>query len=209
MPVSKILAKNIMTLDHFFLDSLIGKEVQLEPLMEHHYQSLRHAANDERIWRYMPMKAHDNFFDDWFNDSLMKHAKGTQITYAIRRTTDQRIVGSRAYYDIDTCHKRLEVGYGWFTPTVWGTRLNHESLWLLFRQAFEQWRFNRIQIAADPKNKRSYYTLKKLGAKEEGFLRQHMIHHNGLITDTVLFSILASEWPVLKETLWRRLNRVA
>ncbi len=197
-----------MSVDNFFLDTLTGKEVQLEPLAEHHYHSLRHAANDERIWSYMPMKAHDGFFDNWFNDSLIKHTKGVQITYAIRRTTDQSIVGCSAYYDIETYHKRLEVGYSWFTPKVWGTRLNHESLWLLFCQAFEQWQFNRIQIAADPNNKRSYNTLRKLGAKEEGFLRQHMIHHNGLVTDTVIFSILASEWPVLKEALWNRLYRL-
>lgn len=196
-----------MTTEPIIINNLTGKTIQLELLTEHHYEPLQHAANDLRIWSYMPMKAHGQFFDDWFLDCLNKYQQGKQITYVIRRLTDQMIVGSRAYYDIDHQHKRLEVGYGWFTPAVWGSRLNHESLWLLFRQAFEEWQFNRIQIATDPNNKRSYNTLKKLGATEEGYLRQHMIHHNGLITDTVVFSILASEWPELKQNLWCRLDQ--
>ena len=194
-----------MTKNQLILAALIGKTIQLEPLAEHHYKLLRLAANDERIWSYMPMKAYGDYFDAWFYDSLKKHVDGTQITYVIRRLADLSIIGSRAFYDMEFYHKRLEVGYGWFTPNIWGTRANHESLWLLFRQAFEQWQINRIQIATDPNNKRSYNTLKKLGATEEGLLRQHMIHHNGLMTDTVVFSILASEWPLLKENLWARM----
>lgn len=193
----------------FILNNLIGKNVQLEPLAVHHYESLRSAANDERIWSYMPMKAYGDFFDQWFNDSILKHESYSQITYVVRCLLDQTIVGSSAYYDIEHSHKRLEVGYSWFTPRVWGTRFNHESLWLLFGQAFEQWQFNRIQMAADPNNKRSYNTLKKLGATEEGLFRQHMIHHHGRMTDTVIFSILASEWPLVKEHLWHRLYRSA
>lgn len=189
----------------FTLQHLIGKEVQLEPIEKHHYQFLRDAANDERIWYYMPMKAYGEFFDDWFNEILIKQENGIQLTYIVRRLLDQRVVGSSAYYDIEPHHKRLEVGYSWFSPEVWGTRANHESLLLLFTQAFEQWQFNRVHVAADPNNKRSYNTLKKLGATAEGLLRQHMMHHHGLITDTVIFSILANEWPSLKEKLWTRL----
>ncbi len=190
---------------HLTLQRLIGKEIQLEPIEEHHYKFLRDAANDERIWYYMPMKAYGEFFDDWFHEIIIKQEHGSQLTYIVRRLLDQRVVGSSAYYDIELCHKRLEVGYSWFSPDVWGSRVNHESLWLLLEQAFEQWQFNRIQVAADPNNKRSYNTLKKLGATEEGLLRQHMMHHHGLITDTVIFSILANEWPVLKEKLWTRM----
>jgi RimJ/RimL family protein N-acetyltransferase len=191
----------------FVLKNLIGKNIQLEPLDESHYDALRLAANDERIWTYMPMNAHGNNFDSWFKDSVYQHRQGRQITYAVRRSSDALLVGCRSYYDFEIQHRRLEVGYGWFTPSVWGTRINHECLWLMFRQAIEDWRFNRVQIATDPNNKRSYNTLKKLGAKEEGILRQHMIHHNGAITDTVIFSILADEWAEIKEALWQRLEQ--
>ncbi len=78
---------------------------------------------------------------------------------------------------------------------------------LLFQHAFEIWSINRIQIATDPRNVKNYNTLKKLGATKEGILRQHMIHHNGRVTDTVVFSILAEEWPEVKKRLVQRLER--
>ncbi len=196
----------MMTNTYSIPNLILGDSIQLEAIDPSHFEGLRIAADHEDIWNYMPMKAHGKFFDEWFNECLTQHERRTQITYVIRRLSDQCIVGSRAYYDIDCQHLRLEVGNGWFTPEVWGTIFNHESLWLLFTQAFEQWQFNRVQIASDPQNKRSYNTLKKLGAKEEGFLREHMIHHNGLITNTVIFSILAREWPGIKEILRNRLE---
>lgn len=100
------------------------------------------------------------------------------------------------------------MGYGWLNPSVWGKRYNHESLLLLFQNAFEIWNINRIQIATDPRNTKNYNTLSKLGATKEGVLRQHMIHHNGQITDTVLFSILAREWPEIKKKLMMRLQHL-
>lgn len=181
----------------------------LEPLLPAHCEALRCAADDERIWTYMPMKAQGDFFEQWFLDTLTKQAAQTQLTYVIRRLKDRLVLGSYSYYDIVPEHRRLEIGYGWLTPALWGGRINHEVLALMFAHAFEQWRFNRIQIAADPRNKRSCNNLKKLGATEEGVLRQHMIHHQGLVTDTVVFSLLASDWPSIKARLWGRLQAVA
>ncbi len=185
---------------------LIGKTIHMEPLTINHYECLRHPANDARIWIYMPNKANGAFYDTWFQDCLMRQKQGIQLTYVIRRLKDNELIGSRAYYEIEPQHKKLEVGYGWLTPSVWGKRYNHESLLLLFQNAFETWAINRIQIATDPRNVKNYNTLKKLGATQEGILRQHMIHHNGQVTDTVLFSILAEEWPEVKKRLVGRLE---
>jgi RimJ/RimL family protein N-acetyltransferase len=192
---------------HLPLEILRGNSIQLEPLTSIHREALRLAADDIKIWAYMPMQAHGIFYDNWFEDCMTKNANGIYITYAIRRLSDSVIIGSRSYYDMDYHHKRLEIGYGWFTPAVWGKIFNHESLWLLFQNAFEQWHFNRVQIGTDPRNKRSYNTLKKLGAVSEGILRQHMIHHQGLITDTAMFSVLASEWPHVKDIFMKRLHQ--
>lgn len=183
-----------------------GTTLQLESITIQHYEELRVSANYECIWTYMPMSAYGHFFDAWFQDTLIKHQKGIQLTYIIRKKSDQRVVGAHSYYDMDFIHKRLEVGFSWLTPAMWGSRLLHESLWLLFRNAFEVLGIHRIQLAADPRNKRSYNILKKIGAVEEGVLREHMIHHNGLVTDTVVFSILAREWPQVKKDLGRRLH---
>lgn len=200
MPKNKTKVSNLVP------QILTGTTIQLEPLNLNHYESLRHPANDPRIWTYMPNKAYGAFYDDWFEDCLIKQINTKQITYVIRRLNDNELIGSRAYYEIEVQHKKLEVGYGWLNPSVWGTRYNHESLLLLFQNVFECWDFNRVQIATDPRNLKNYNTLKKLGATKEGVLRQHMIHHNGQVTDTVLFSILAEEWPEVKKKLTARLE---
>lgn len=188
--------------------TLTGKTIQMEPLVRTHYEALREAANDSRIWVYMPNKANGEFYDSWFENCWLKQIQGTQLTYVIRCLKNNLLIGSRAYYEIDPQHKKLEVGYGWLNPSVWGKRYNHESLLLLFQNAFEIWNINRIQIATDPRNTKNYNTLSKLGATKEGVLRQHMIHHNGQITDTVLFSILAREWPEIKKKLMMRLQHL-
>lgn len=185
---------------------LSGKTLQLEPLTENHYALLQPIANDARIWRYMPSRADGDFFDNWFQDCLLKQKDHTQLTYVIRKKIDSQLIGCRAYFDIDLQHNKLEVGYGWFTPRVWGTHYNHEALLILFQNAFETWHINRVQIATDTRNTRSLNNLKKLGAIQEGILRQHMIHHNGCVTDTVLFSILSNEWPTIKTQLEQRLD---
>lgn len=194
---------------HFlFPVPLIGKSLLLEPLKKTHYDLLQPIANDPRIWDYMPTRADGEFFDSWFQDCLEKQKKFLQLTYVVRKKSDNQIIGCFAYYDIDLQHQKLEVGYAWLTPKVWGTHYNHESLFMLFQNAFETWHINRVQVAADPRNKRSHNLLKKLGATQEGLLRQHMIHHNGRITDTVLFSILAKEWATVKEQLEKRLSHI-
>ncbi|MDP1603315.1 MAG: GNAT family protein [Legionella sp.] len=190
----------------FYVKAISGDTLELEPITIQHSEELRSVANHECIWTYMPMRAYGQFFDAWLQDTLIKHQNHTQLTYIIRKKSDQTVVGGHSYYDIDVEHKRLEVGYSWLTPAAWGSRILHESLWLLFLNAFETWQMNRIQLAADPRNKRSYNILKKIGAIEEGLLREHMIHHNGLITDTVVFSILAREWPEVKKELGSRLR---
>ncbi|MGL5742559.1 MAG: GNAT family N-acetyltransferase [Legionella sp.] len=121
---------------------------------------MRHPANDARIWTYMPAKAYGVHYDVWFEDFLTKQLNGSQLTYVIRRLQDKQLLGSRAYYDIELRHKKLEIGYGWLNPSVWGMRYNHESLLLLFQNAFEEWKRNRVQIATDPRNIKNYNTLK-------------------------------------------------
>lgn len=81
--------------------TLVGNSIRLEPIVSDHYKSLKRAANDERIWAYMPMKAYGPFFDDWFADSLAQHMRRTQLTYSICYLKKNDILGCIAYYDID------------------------------------------------------------------------------------------------------------
>lgn len=100
--------------------------------------------------------------------------------------------------DIDYQQKRLEIGFTWITPTKWRTPINTECKYLLLKYAFEQLSVNRVQIKTDHENKRSQAAIERLGAKKEGILRNHMIRSNGTIRNTVVYSIIDSEWSDVK-----------
>jgi RimJ/RimL family protein N-acetyltransferase len=166
---------------------------------------MRIAANHEEIWNYMPHKATNDAFDPWFDRCLLDLSSGAQINYAVRRKSDNLILGATAYYDIQLDNKRLTLGYSWYTPEVWGSVVNPEAKLLMLTQAFENWFINRIEMGTDPRNIHSWQAIKKLGATQEGILRQHMILQDTVVTDTVVFSILASEWKDIKAGLIQRI----
>lgn len=114
-----------------------------------------------------------------------------------RKKTNQ-IIGSTRFLDIDYQQKRLEIGFTWITPTKWRTPINTECKYLLLKYAFEQLSVNRVQIKTDHENKRSQAAIERLGAKKEGILRNHMIRSNGTIRNTVVYSIIDSEWSDVK-----------
>lgn len=188
------------------LDTLSGAYIQLEPITNHHREGMRIAANHDLIWQYMPKKATNDAFDPWFDNCLDNLSSGAQISYAVRRKSDNRILGATAYYDTQWDNKRLTLGYSWYIPEVWGSVVNPEAKLLMLTQAFERWFINRIEIGTDPRNIHSWKAIKKLGAKQEGILRQHMILQDNIVTDTVIFSILASEWPEIKTRLNQRVK---
>ena len=152
-------------------ETLNGSYVQLEPISNQHREGLRNAANDERIWQYMPHKATKDSFRPWFENCLNKMLSGEQITYVVRSKTCQTILGATAYYNIQPDNRCLALGYSWYIPDVWGSIVNPESKLLMLMQAFELWDINRVEIGTDSRNKHSYNAIKKLGATEEGLLR--------------------------------------
>ncbi|USQ15318.1 GNAT family N-acetyltransferase (plasmid) [Legionella lytica] len=187
-------------------DVLNGSYIQLEPIASQHREALSEAADYEQIWQYMPQKATKNLFGSWFDDCLDKMSTREQITYIVRCKISQAIVGATAYYAIQLENKSLSLGYSWYTPSYWGSKVNPEAKLLMLTQAFECWNINRVELGTDSRNSRSYHAIKKLGATEEGLLRQHMILQDKEITDTIVFSILRCEWPTIKRNL---VNRIA
>ncbi len=184
---------------------LDGYSIQLEPVEEKHSKGLQRAANEEQIWQYMPQKATNEFFNCWFKECLDKMKKGEQITYIVRLKACQTIIGATAYYSIQQENKSLALGYSWYATKHWGSTINSETKLLMLTQAFEVLGINRVELGTDSRNTRSYNAIKKLGATEEGLLRQHMILHDQAITDTIVFSILLSEWPSIKMKLVERI----
>ena len=182
-----------------------GRCVQLEPLGDQHRDALRAAADDARIWIHTLVVARGPEFDRWFDDVLAHRATGRQFPFAVRRRADQAIVGSTSYLDPELWHRRVEIGSTWYTPDVWGTRVNPECKLLLLAHAFDVLGMNRVSLCTDARNARSQAAIEKLGAVKEGVLRSHMVTQGGRIRDSVLYSIVIEEWPVVKARLAARL----
>jgi N-acetyltransferase len=185
--------------------TLTGRWVALEPLAPGHCDGLRAAANDERIWEHTLVRASGDGFDPWFDYVLACRDAGTQIPFAVRRLSDGELVGSTSYLDIHVQNKRIEIGSTWYRPDVWQTRVNPECKLLLLAHAFEVLGVNRVALVTDVRNTRSHAAIAKLGAFREGVLRAHMISQGGRVRDSVVFSIVAAEWPAAKERLLARL----
>jgi steroid delta-isomerase-like uncharacterized protein len=186
---------------------LTGRSAQLEPLGERHREGLRAAADDERIWTHTLTDARGPEFDRWFDEALARRAAGQQFPFAVRRLADQALIGSTSFLDPAPRHGRVEIGSTWYTPAAWGTEVNPECKLLLLAHAFEALGMNRVSLCTDVRNTRSQAAIEKLGAVREGVLRAHMVTQGGRVRDSVLYSIVAGDWPRVRERLTARLAR--
>lgn len=188
--------------------TLHGNAVRLEPLDERHFADLQLAAADPTIWTYLVgvEGAEPHVFRKWFDDALATAKKGTDVPFAIIDNHLNRPVGSTRYMDIRREHWGLEIGWTWLTPSSQRTAINSEAKLLLLEHAFEKLRALRVQLKTDAQNLRSQAAIARIGATREGVLRSHMICENGRVRDTVMFSILLSEWPLVKKALLAKIS---
>jgi RimJ/RimL family protein N-acetyltransferase len=184
---------------------LTGRWVRLEPLGEAHRDGLRSAADDGRLWEFTLTRADGPHFDGWFDRALAERDGGQAAPFVVRRLEDDRLVGHTSYLDPDLRHRRVEIGGTWYHPSEWGTRVNPECKLLLLAHAFEVLGVNRVQLITDRLNERSQRAIAKLGAVREGVLRSHKVTHTGRVRDSVVFSIIAAEWPAVRDRLTARL----
>ncbi len=180
--------------------------VRLEPLQIHHIPDLMEVAvrnQDEFGHTYVPMNVEQG--DEYFTEVLMLRREN--LAYPFVKIVDDKIIGTTRYTDIDWRNKTLGIGYTWFDRAYYGTAVNAESKYLLFKHAFEEMGFMRIQIRVDSLNQRSRRAVKALGTTLEGILRNHKIAAGGRIRHTALYSIIDSEWPEAKIMLEQRIKR--
>ena len=193
--------------------TLDGRFVRLEPIEEHHRAGLRAVADDPAVWQYSPVDAaggpFDRWLDVWFDRSLAVHSNSDprrELVFVVRRIQDDRIVGSTRYLNIEPAHHRLEIGSTWYAADARGTKVNPECKLLLMTHAFDAQGAYRVELKCDARNVHSRAAIAKLGAKEEGTLRRHMMLGDGFVRDTVYFSVLDREWPGVRDGLVRRVQ---
>ncbi|MFC5069850.1 GNAT family N-acetyltransferase [Flaviflagellibacter deserti] len=181
---------------------LEGQTIRLEPLDDSHIPGLTEAASDERIWGYSVRGDTATYLDT----ARKAMADGEAVSFVVIEKATCRVLGMSRLFEIDATHKRLELGYTWYIPEVWGTRVNPEAKLLLLTHAFEDWGARRVQFKIHHANLRSQAAVKKLGAVQEGVLRAHMIQPDGSRRDSVVLSIIRDEWPAVKARLEERLG---
>jgi N-acetyltransferase len=199
LPVPQVL--NSLTLE--------GNAVRLEPLQPEHTHAFWEVAKDslDDIFRWFPyaMRTPEDFLTA-VHKVLAEQQRGESVGFATVEKSSTRIVGSTRFMNIDRANRRVEIGSTWIAPAWQRTAINTEAKYLMLRHAFEQWRCIRVELKTDALNQRSRNAILRLGAKEEGTLRQHVVTYSGRLRDSVYFSFLDREWPEVKQRLELRLR---
>lgn len=195
--------------DPFATPTLAGRHVRLEPLLAEHAGALRTAAADGALWtlRYTSVPGlAPGEAESYIATALQQRDAGQSLPFVVKDAAGD-VVGSTRFYDIDRGVPRVKLGYTWYAQRVQRSGLNTEAKLLLIDHAFARWRCEAVVLETSHENLRSQTAIARLGAKRDGTLRAHMRHRDGTLRDTVVFSILAAEWPALRDNLESRLGR--
>lgn len=188
--------------------TLTGDRVTLEPLAHEHADDLRAAVADGDLWRtwYTSVPAPGEV-DVEIDRRLAEQAAGRMVPFAVRDRPTGRVVGATTFMNIDTVNRRVEIGSTFLAPSAQRTGINTESKLLLLSHAFDAWRCIAVEFRTHWHNTQSRAAIAGLGAKQDGVLRNHSVGPDGTLRDTVVFSVIASEWPTVRMSLSERLRR--
>jgi N-acetyltransferase len=187
---------------------LTGRRVGLEPLSAEHAEGLYLAAQDPQIWPWMPddPSVSPQAFGAWFGQAADALRHGEEVPFAVRDLADGQLVGSTRYLALAPEHRRLEIGWTWYSPSVWRSGVNVECKLLLLGHAFEHLHCRRVELKTDASNERSRAAILALGAQFEGIHRKHMVVRGDGVRDTAWYSVIDDEWPVVRDRLRGRLT---
>lgn len=187
--------------------TLEGTHVRLEPLSEAHHAALCEVGLDPDLWRWIPTPV--NNADDMMAFIRTAHAwqaAGTALPFATIDRKSNRAIGSTRYMNIDAPNRRLEIGATWIAKPWQRSIINVEAKYLMLKYAFETLGAMRVELKTDSLNRRSRNAIQRIGAKQEGIFRNHMVTSTGRIRHSVYFSIVDSEWPAVKANLESKMN---
>ena len=181
----------------------------LEPLGEEHAEGLWEAAQAREIWAWLAHIGESRKrFDEWMELALAAGRSGEEGSFATRRQSSGRLVGSSRYLNVRPADRVVEIGWTWLNPSAWRTGANLEAKLLMLEHAFENLGCVRVEFKTDARNERSRNALAALPARFEGVMRNHMIVPDVGLRDSAYFSVIDEEWPATRRNLLRRLGRV-
>ena len=182
--------------------------MRLEPLTQAHHAQLCEVAFDDELWKLTTtiIRTPDDV-KKYIDAALKDFSDGKSLPFAIIDKSSNKAVGSTRFGNIERAHRRLEIGWTWIARQWQRTAVNTEAKYLLLSHAFDTLGCMRVEFKTDSNNSRSRNALLRIGAKEEGVFRNHMITPGGRIRHSVYFSIIDSEWREVKNDLERKLAR--
>jgi RimJ/RimL family protein N-acetyltransferase len=188
---------------------LEGAVVRLEPIRREHVELFWDAAKNDldNIFQWIPyrMKTREDF-ERVVEKAFAEQERGESVVLATVERSSGRVIGSTRFMNIDRINRRVEIGSTWIAPAWHRTAVNTEAKYLMLRHAFEVWQCIRVELKTDALNQRSRNAILRIGAREEGTLRKHVITWTGRVRDSVYFSILDTEWPQVKARLEAKLS---
>ena len=188
--------------------TLEGARVRLEPLTLEHHAALCEVGLDPELWRWTTADIRSpEDLRRYIQKALADQREGTALPFATIDRATWKAVGSTRFGSIEPHHRRVEIGWTWIGRAWQRTAINTEAKYLMLRHAFEVWGVMRVEFKTNAMNYRSRTAIARLGAKEEGTFRKHMISERGVPRDTVYFSILDTEWPEVRAGLEEKMRR--
>ena len=189
---------------------LEGHGVRLEPLAVSHAPEIAHAVTDGELWRlWFTSVPEPGQTDAYIAAAIEGQGSGHMLPWAVRELTSGAIVGSTRYHDIVPAIDRVEIGYTWYAKRWQRSHVNTACKLLLLQHAFEGLGCKVVGLRTDHFNFASQRAIEAIGAKKDGVLRHHQARRDGTVRDSVMYSILATEWPDLRRHLELRLTRHA
>ncbi|HEY8670921.1 MAG TPA: GNAT family protein [Terriglobales bacterium] len=188
--------------------SLEGRHVRLEPSRSEHASMLWEVAKDHltEMFQWIPYRLETlEDFQEFSRQVLEEQKRGVSLPFATFERSGNGIAGTTRFMNMDLANRKVEIGSTWIAPPWQRTVVNTEAKYLMLRYAFETWKCLRVEFKTDALNLQSRKAILRLGAKEEGTLRKHMLTWNGRQRDSVYFSILDTEWPEVKAGLESKL----
>lgn len=196
-------------MSEFFSPTMLeGQHVRLEPLAREHVEPLQRATADGELWKlwYTSVPTPDDVAA-YVDEALTMQAEGSALPFAVRSLASGDIVGCTRYCRADAKNRHLEIGYTWYAASVQRTAVNTECKRLLLRHAFETLHCIRVELRTHWLNQKSRAAIARLGAQQDGVLRNDRILPDGSYRDTLVFSIIESEWPAVNRHLAFKLEQ--
>ena len=187
---------------------LEGAHVKLEPVSLAHHQQLCEVGLDSELWKItMTLIRTPDEMKQYIMTALKEQEEGRSLAFVIIEKKSGKAVGSTRYGNIDATNRRVEIGWTWVAHPWQRTAINTETKYLLLQHAFEILGCIRVEFKTDSRNQQSRNGLLRIGAKEEGIFRNHMIAPGGRLRDSVYYSIIDSEWLQVKKMLEVKLSK--